>query len=68
MDKIFSSEAMKIWEKFHASYSDSTGTVKDYKGYRFQPPFQPETLMYGIEQWDIPERTVFVCSYPKTGW
>ncbi|XP_039261833.2 amine sulfotransferase-like [Styela clava] len=41
--------------------------LEDYKGYQFMPGFGLEATKYAYDEWKIPENSVFISSFPKTG-
>ncbi|XP_039274600.2 sulfotransferase 1B1-like isoform X1 [Styela clava] len=47
--------------------SIATNGPEDYKGYQFMPGFGFEATKYAHDEWNIPENSVFVSSFPKTG-
>ncbi|XP_039274601.2 amine sulfotransferase-like isoform X4 [Styela clava] len=46
--------------------SIATNGPEDYKGYQFMPGFGFEATKYAHDEWNIPENSVFVSSFPKT--
>nr|XP_039274601.1 amine sulfotransferase-like isoform X2 [Styela clava] len=46
--------------------SIATNGPEDYKGYQFMPGFGFEATKYAYDEWNIPENSVFVSSFPKT--
>lgn len=53
---------------------NGSGTLKDtdrgityYNGKAFLPHFSWKTANYAMTEWEMPQNTVFVASYVKTG-
>lgn len=69
MEQILPPEIMKMMGKL-IDPATKLGDMKvnEYNGFRFMSIFHGETVKYAMEEWDIPERAVFVVSFPKTGW
>lgn len=68
MAKIFPEELQPIADELKAGYT-RTGNqdVKVYKGFRFARFMEPESIKYAMEEWKIPEKSVFVVTHPKSG-